>query len=212
MSENTPGAYDAIVIGAGHNGLVAAAYLAKAGLRTAVFEARQVVGGAAVTEELWPGFKISRCAYVNSLFRPEIVRDLQLASRGFEMIPRSPSSFTPFPDGRYLMLGPDKKLVHDEISKFSTGDAANYPKYEAFLEEIAALLEPLMAMVPPNPARLTLADLSEYGKFGWKHGAKIKRNWSDIFRLLTGSGTDLLNEWFESEQLKVTLATDAIIG
>src|SRR5262245_16261361 len=174
MVENTIDRYDAIVIGAGHNGLVAAAYLGKAGLRTAVFEARHVVGGAAVTEELWPGFKISRCAYVNSLFRPEIVRDLQLKSRGFEMIPRSPSSFTPFPDGRYLLLGPDKKLVHEEISKFSTSDAANYPKYEGFLEAIAALLEPLMSMVPPNPGRLTFADLAEYGGFGWRHGSKIK--------------------------------------
>ena len=212
MSTNAPGAYDAIVIGAGHNGLVAAAYLAKAGLRTAVFEARHVVGGAAVTEELWPGFKISRCAYVNSLFRPEIVRDLQLTSRGFEMLPRNPSSFTPFPDGRYLLLGPDKKLVHEEIAKFSTKDATNYPKYEAFLEEIADLLEPLMTMVPLNPGNLRFGDVATYGQFGFKHRSKIKDKWSDIVRMLTGSGTDLLNEWFEAEQLKVTLATDAIIG
>jgi phytoene dehydrogenase-like protein len=212
MIQNAASAYDAIIIGAGHNGLVAAAYLAKAGLKTAVFEARHVVGGAAVTEELWPGFKISRCAYVNSLFRPEIVRDLQLKSRGFEMLPRNPSSFTPFPDGRYLLLGPDKKFVQQEIAKFSTKDAENYPKYEAFLEEIAALIEPLMAMVPPNPARLTFADLTAYGQFGLKHRSKIRSKWADIVRLLTGSGTDLLNEWFESEQLKVTLATDAIIG
>lgn len=212
MSRSGAGAYDAIIIGAGHNGLVAAAYLAKAGLRTAVFEARHVVGGAAVTEELWPGFKISRCSYVNSLFRPEIVRDLELKSRGFEMLPRDPSSFTPFPDGRYLLLGPDKSLVHREIAKFSAKDAEVYPKYEAFLEEIAGVLEPLMSMVPPNPARLTFGDLTAYGEFGFKHRSVIKHKWSDIFRLLTGSGTDLLNAWFESEQLKVTLATDAIIG
>src|ERR1051325_10745811 len=98
--------YDVIVVGAGHNGLVAAAYLAKAGLKTAVFEARHVVGGAAVTEEIWPGFKVSRCSYVNSLFRPEIIRDLNLKRFGFEMLPRNPSSFTPFPDKRYLLLGP----------------------------------------------------------------------------------------------------------
>jgi phytoene dehydrogenase-like protein len=212
MSKTSAGAFDAIVIGAGHNGLVAAAYLAKAGLRTAVFEARHVVGGAAVTEELWPGFKISRCSYVNSLFRPEIVRDLDLKSRGFEMLPRNPSSFTPFPDGRYLLLGPDKNLVHREIAKFSTKDAEAYPRYEAFLEEIAAILEPLMAMVPPNPGKLSFRDLAVYGEFGLKHRAKIKHKWADIMRLLTGSGTDLLNAWFESEQLKVTLATDAIIG
>lgn len=212
MSRNNVSVYDAIVIGAGHNGLVSAAYLAKAGLKVAVFEARHVVGGAAVTEEIWPGFRISRCSYVNSLFRPEIVRDLELGKRGFEMLPRSPSSFTPFPDGRYLLLGPDKQLVHSEISKFSPKDAESYPKYEAFLDEIAQVLEPIMAMTPPNPGKLTFGDLTAYGGFGLRNRETIRRNWGDIVRLLTGAGTDLLNEWFESEQLKVTLATDAIIG
>lgn len=212
MSRNNASVYDAIIIGAGHNGLVSAAYLAKAGLKVAVFEARHVVGGAAVTEEIWPGFRISRCSYVNSLFRPEIVRDLELGKRGFEMLPRSPSSFTPFPDGRYLLLGPDKKLVHSEISKFSPKDAESYPKYEAFLDKIAQVLEPIMAMTPPNPGKLTFGDLTSYGGFGLRNRKTIRRNWGDIVRLLTGAGTDLLNEWFESEQLKVTLATDAIIG
>src|SRR5262245_46582757 len=212
MVENTVDRYDAIVIGAGHNGLVAAAYLGKAGLKTAVFEARHVVGGAAVTEELWPGFKISRCSYVNSLFRPDIVHDLELRKRGFEMLPRNPSSFTPFPDGRYLMLGPDKDMVHREISKFSPKDAETYPRYEAFLEEIAEVVEPLMGMVPFNPGKLTLDDFLAYGKLGLKNRSKIKEKWAETVRLLTGAGTDLLNEWFESEQLKVTLATDAIIG
>src|SRR5688572_9549372 len=210
MSGNS--SYDAIVIGAGHNGLVSAAYLAKAGLKTAVFEARHVVGGAAVTEELWPGFKISRCSYVNSLFRPDIVSDLDLKRRGFEMLPRNPSSFTPFPDGRYLLLGPDKNLVRSEISKFSSKDADNYPKYEAVLTEIAEVLEPMMTLVPPNPGKLPFHDLMTYGAFGLRNRSKIRSNWAEIQRLLTGSGTDLLNEWFESEQLKVTLATDAIIG
>jgi phytoene dehydrogenase-like protein len=205
-------AYDAIVVGAGHNGLVAAAYLAKAGLKTAVFEARHVVGGAAVTEELWPGFKVSRCAYVNSLFQPEIVRDLELKKHGFEMLPRNPSSFTPFPDGRYLMLGPDQDLVRREISKFSKADAEAYPRYEAAIEQIAAVLEPMMAMVPPNPGQLGLGDLWDYGAFGLRHRATLKKKWPDVVRVLTGSGTDLLDGWFESEQLKVTLATDAVIG
>src|SRR5262245_60325326 len=169
MTTTSKSSYDAIVIGAGHNGLVTAAYLGKAGLRTAVFEARHVVGGAAVTEEIWPGFKVSRCAYVNSLFRPEIVRDLDLKKRGFEMLPRNPSSFTPFPNGQYLLLGPDKNLVHREISKFSTKDAESYPRYEALLEEIAQVLEPIMAMTPPNPGKLTFGDVATYGKFGLKN-------------------------------------------
>src|ERR1700756_5484396 len=100
MSSN----YDIIVIGAGHNGLDTAAYLAKAGRKVLVLERREVLGGACVTEELWPGFKVSTAAYVNSLLRPEIIRDLDLKKYGFAMLPRSPSSFTPYPDGRYLMM------------------------------------------------------------------------------------------------------------
>ena len=118
-----PHTVDVIVIGAGHNGLVAAAYLAKAGQRVLVLERRKLVGGCAVTEERWPGFQVSTAAYVNSLFRPDIVRDLDLARHGFTMLPRSPSSFTPLPDGRSLLMGPDKALTHKEVSKFSRRDA-----------------------------------------------------------------------------------------
>src|SRR5438874_9650268 len=135
---------DAIVIGAGHNGLVTAAYLAKAGRKVLVLERRDVLGGACVTEELWPGFKVSTAAYVNSLLRPEIIRDLELKKYGFEMIPRSPSSFTPFPDGRYLMMGPDRELTLKEIAKFSAKDAEHYPKYEDMLTRVADFLEPML--------------------------------------------------------------------
>src|SRR5579883_1630038 len=129
--------YDIIIIGAGHNGLVTAAYLAKAGYKVLVLERRELVGGCCITEELWPGFKVSTAAYVNSLLRPEIIRDLELKKYGFEMLPRSPSSFTPFPDGRYLMLGPDKDMTRREVSKFSSKDAEVLPKYEAMLERVA---------------------------------------------------------------------------
>src|SRR5437763_17079514 len=114
-----PSHYDVIIIGAGHNGLVTAAYLARAGYRVLVLERRDIIGGCCITEELWPGFKVSTAAYVNSLLRPEIIRDLDLKSHGFEMLPRSPSSFTPFPDGRYLMMGPDKEMRHRESANFS---------------------------------------------------------------------------------------------
>ena len=114
-----PNTYDAIIIGAGHNGLVTAAYLARAGRKVLVLERRDVLGGCCITEELWPGFKVSTAAYVNSLLRPEIIRDLDLKKYGFEMLPRSPSSFTPFPDGRYLMMGPDREMTLREIAKFS---------------------------------------------------------------------------------------------
>src|SRR5579871_1418537 len=117
--------FDTIIIGAGHNGLVTAAYLARAGQRVLVLEKRHVLGGCSVTEEVWPGYKVSTAAYVNSLFRPEIIRDLELKKHGFEMLPRSPSSFTPFPDGRYLMMGPDRDMTRKEVAKFSTKDADN---------------------------------------------------------------------------------------
>src|SRR3954447_22860484 len=115
--------HDAIIIGGGHNGLTAAAYLARAGRSVLVLERRLVLGGACVTEEVFPGCKVSTAAYVNSLLRPEIIHDLDLKRHGFEMLPRSPSSFTPFPDGRSLLMGPDAKLTHEEVSKFSARDA-----------------------------------------------------------------------------------------
>src|SRR5438876_8111565 len=126
--------YDAIIIGAGHNGLVTAAYLARAGRKVLVLERRELVGGCAVTEELWPGFKVSTASYVNSLFRPEIIRDLELKRYGFAMLRRDPSSFTPLPDGRSLLMGPDKDLTRREVSKFSAKDAEALPRYEALLE------------------------------------------------------------------------------
>src|SRR5262245_26467100 len=151
--------HDVIIIGGGHNGLTAAAYLAKAGKKVLVLERRHVLGGACTTEEVWPGFKVSTAAYVNSLLRPEIIRELDLKKYGFQMLPRNPSSFTPFPDGRYLLLGPDPKLNHAEVSKFSTRDAENLPKYEAMLLRAAEFLEPLLDMTPPNPFSWNPADL-----------------------------------------------------
>src|SRR3989440_877075 len=143
--------FDVIIIGAGHNGLVTAAYLARAGRKVLVLERRELVGGACVTEELWPGYKVSTAAYVNSLLRPEIIRDLELKRHGFELLPRSPSSFTPFPDGRYLIMGPDPDLNRREVGKFSARDAEALPRYEKMLERIAEFLEPMLMQAPPDP-------------------------------------------------------------
>src|ERR1700738_775994 len=139
-----PNWYDAIIIGAGHNGLVTACYLAKAGWKVVVLERRYLVGGACVTEETFPGFKVSTAAYVNSLFRKEIIRDLRLADHGFAVLERNPSSFTPFPDGRSLLMGPDTQQTLREIAKFSVRDAENYPKYNAMLERVADVIEPTL--------------------------------------------------------------------
>src|SRR3989440_5564732 len=146
----TAGSYDVIIIGAGHNGLVTAAYLARAGWRVLVLERRELVGGACVTEELWPGVKVSTASYVNSLLRPEIIRDLELQRHGFELLPRNPSSFTPFPDGRYLLLGPDTELVRRQVAKLSRRDAERLPQYAAMLERVAAFIDPTLLAAPPD--------------------------------------------------------------
>ena len=205
------GSYDAIIIGAGHNGLVTACYLARAGWKVLVLERRHVVGGACVTEEIFPGFKVSTAAYVNSLFRQEIIRDLRLADYGFAQLERNPSSFSPFADGRYLLLGPDMALNRSEIAKFSVRDAENYPKYEAMLERVAQVIEPTLLMRPPNVLRPGWRDLWNLFRIG-QGFRKMGAGMSEALEVLTGPARTILDRWFESEQLKATLATDAIIG
>ena len=203
--------YDAVIVGAGHNGLVAAAYLARAGRTVLVLERRPLVGGCVVTEEPWPGFKVSTASYVNSLFRPEIIRDLDLKRHGFAMIPRSPSSFTPLPDGRSLLMGPDKAMTHREVSKFSTKDADNLPKFEAMLERIAAFIEPTLLETPPDPWSSSPRSLARLAKLAWKFRA-LGADGRAAVEILTGAANPILDRWFESEALKATLSTDAIIG
>ena len=203
--------YDLIIVGGGHNALVTAAYVARAGVKVLVLERRELLGGACVTEELWPGYKVSTAAYVNSLLRPEIIRDLDLKRHGFKMLPRNPSSFTPFPDGRSLMLGPNKAMTHREISKFSAKDADALPKYEAMLERVAAFIEPTLMQTPPSPWSFNPRNLLQLAKLGLGF-ARLGTDGQKAIEILTGAATPILDRWFESEQLKVTLATDAIIG
>jgi phytoene dehydrogenase-like protein len=203
--------YDAIVVGAGHNGLVTAGYLTRAGLRVLVLERRHVVGGACVTEEVFAGFKVSTAAYVNSLFHKAIVRDLKLAAYGYEVLVRDPSSFTPLPDGRSLLMGPDADLTRKEIAKFSVRDAERYPRYEAMLERVAAVVEPTLTMAPPDLLKPRLGDLRTLLSLG-RAFRRLGDDAGEAVEILTGAARPILDRWFESEELKATLATDAIIG
>ena len=203
--------YGAIIVGGGHNGLVAACYLARSNRSVLVLERRYIVGGACVSEETFPGFKVSTAAYVNSLFRPEIIRDLRLRDYGFELIERNPSSFSPFLDGRYLMLGPDNAANLREIAKFSRKDADNYPQYEAMLERVASVIEPTLLQAPPNVAKPTIADLFKMAPLGRRLG-KLGASMGEAIEILSGAARPILDRWFESEQVKAPLATDAIIG
>jgi phytoene dehydrogenase-like protein len=221
-SPTTRRSYDCLIIGGGHNGLVAAAYLARAGKSVCVLERRHVLGGCANTEELWPGFKISTAAYVISLFLPEIIRELRLKQYGLNILPRNPSSFTPLIDGRSLTMGPDERATCREIAKFSERDAEQYPSYLRLLERVAAALEPLLSKAAPDPLPLP----AEWRKVGvakrLRDGGKLLellqtanrlgRDLPDAFELLTGAARPILERWFEAEVLRSTLATDAIIG
>jgi phytoene dehydrogenase-like protein len=200
-----------IVIGGGHNGLVCAAYLARAGADVTLLERRDVLGGACVTEELWPGYRISRAAYVVSLFRPRIARELELERHGLELLRRSPSSFTPLPDGRSLVLGADAALNQAEIARFSERDAEAFPRYEALLEHIAGAIEPTLDVPPPDLAIRGPRDLIPWWRAA-RAALRLRRELPHASRILLGSARDLLCEWFDSEPLRSTLATDAVIG
>ena len=207
--------YDSVIVGGGHNGLVAAAYLARAGLTTCVLERRDRIGGAAVTEEIVPGYRFSRASYVNSLLRPEIIQELALRRHGFELLPRDPSSFTPTLDGRSLLLGTDSKSNYIEISKFSTRDAEAFAGYEALLDRCARFIEPTLDRPPPDlessswiDRSSSLIELSQLGLRALKLGPDLPR----FLEILTAPAAKIITRWFESEPLRGTLATDALIG
>ncbi|MEX2118813.1 MAG: NAD(P)/FAD-dependent oxidoreductase [Pirellulales bacterium] len=214
--------FDCVIIGGGHNGLVAAAYLAKAGKTVCVLERRHVLGGAATTEELWPGYKVSTAAYVVSLLLPEIIRELRLAYYGLVILPRSPSSFTPLEDGRSLLMGTEPGLNVSQIAQFNQRDAAAYPRYEGLLERVAETLEPLLSQSAPDPLplpaswrRIGLAKRGRDAAALWRMYRAMGQLGDELpeaLELLAGSARTILDRWFESDVLKATLATDAIIG
>jgi phytoene dehydrogenase-like protein len=207
--------YDAIVVGGGHNGLVAAAYLAKAGARTIVLESRHKTGGAATTESPWPEapeFKVTRLSYVMSLMPPTIIRDLQLDRRGYKVYPMGPY-YQAFPEGGSIQIfADDSKRNHEEIAKWSKKDADVMPKWDAWLGGLADVLGPLLMQVPPNVGSKSPSELAHLLRLAWRHKGLDVRTIGDVTRLMAMSISDLLDDWFESPQVKASLAINGVIG
>jgi len=203
--------YDAIVIGGGHNGLVTAAYLARAGKKVLVLERRHVLGGAAVTEEVFPGFRFSVCSYVVSLLRPEIIRELDLPRHGLEILPLD-GTFTPMPSGDHLWRMGDHARTRREIYRHSPTDAEAYDEYAKAMVEMARFVKPILSMVPPDPFSLDLPGFSRLFDLGNRFRALSRTNQHNLVQLMTMSAADMLDQWFETDVLKATMSASGIIG
>ncbi len=204
--------YDAIIIGGGHNGLVTAAYLARAGRRVLVLERREILGGCAVTEEIWPGYKVSTGAYLTSLMQERIVRDLELERHGYKVDAKDPAFFSVFPDGRHFFMWQDRGKTLGEIAKFSKRDAEVYPAYEDQLERLSQVVEDLLLTIPPQFPPKGLGDAVDYLKLAGRMRGLSPRHMVALVKIFTQSAAEFLDEWFESDEVKVTLATDGVIG
>jgi phytoene dehydrogenase-like protein len=203
--------YDAIIIGGGHNGLVNAAYLARAGKKVLVLERRQVLGGAAVTEEVFPGFKISVCSYVVSLLRPEIIRELDLPRHGLEILPLD-GTLTPMPNGDYLWRVNDHAKTRREIARHSRLDAEAYDEYGQAMAKMAKFVKPILSMVPPDPTKLSYSELSKLLFLGRRFQSLPGPDKYNQVQLMTMSAADFLDQWFETDVLKATMSASGIIG
>lgn len=204
--------YDAIVIGGGHNGLVAAAYLAKAGKKTLVLEKRYLVGGASVTEEVFPGFKFTVFSYVVSLFRPEIIRDLNLPAHGLTILPLE-STLTPTYDGRdHLYRDGDHYQTLRNIARFSPRDADAYDEYARYMYFMAKAVRYILGIIPPDPTTLSPKDMMGLLDMARHFLALSQDQLYVLAKLMTMSAADFVEQWFESEPLKATLSASGIIG
>lgn len=203
---------DAIIVGAGHNGLVAAAYLAGAGRKVLVLEGRELVGGCCVTEEVWPGYKVSTAAYLTSLLQERIINDLDLPRFGYRVDAKDPAFFSAFPDDRHLFMWQDEAKTLAELAKFSRHDAEVFPEYETYLERLAQVVEGLLLTMPPEFPPHGIGDFIDYLKLAGRLRKLNAREMTGLVKIFTQSASEFLDEWFESEQVKVTLATDGVIG
>jgi len=203
--------YDAILVGGGHNGLVCAAYLAKAGKKVLVLERRHVLGGAAVSEEVTPGFTYSVCSYVVSLLRPWIIRDLQLPRFGLDLVPLE-SSFLPLPDGRSMCRWSDAELSREEVSAFSRRDAEALDEFSRAMSLIGRFVRPIIDSAAPDPTSWNPSELLSLLRLG-RHFADAQVDQMELrLKLLTMSAVDFLDEWFEAEELKAPMSVSGIIG
>jgi len=203
--------YDAIVVGGGHNGLVCAAYLARAGQRVLLLERRQRVGGAAATEEVWPGFRVSILSYVVSLLRPAIVSELQLARFGYHVYPLDPAYFMPFPDGRSLLYWEDLERAQAEIAKFSSHDAAALAEYDREIGRLVAVVRPLLDRIPPSVRPRSPAELVDALGLT-RHLFRHRREMAALVDIMTMSVADYLDQWFEDDSVKGALCPGGVIG
>jgi phytoene dehydrogenase-like protein len=203
--------YDAIVIGGGHNGLVTACYLARAGRKVLVLERRHVLGGAAVTEEVFPGFQFSVCSYVVSLLRPEIIRELELPRHGLEILPLD-GTFTPMPNGDHLLRTSDHGLTRREIARHSPLDAEAYDEYAKAMVEMAHFVKPILSLVPPDPLGFDPMGFAQLLELGQGFRALPRAAQRNLVLLMTTSAVDLLDRWFETDVLKATMSASGIIG
>ena len=202
---------DALIIGGGHNGLVCAFYLAKAGMNVRILEARDVIGGAAVTEEFHPGFRNSTASYTVSLLQPKIIADMGLVERGYTVIERPKSNFLPLGNGQYLLVGGGLDATQDEICKFSEKDAEKLPAYYDMLETAASVLRDLALQIPPN-SRSGAASLLAAIQQGRRFAKLTPLEQHLVIKLFTLSARELLDQWFQSDAIKAAFGFDAIVG
>jgi phytoene dehydrogenase-like protein len=210
LTTASPPRYDAVIVGGGHNGLTCACYLAAGGLKVAVFERRGVVGGAAVTEEFYPGFRNSTASYTVSLLHPKVISDLRLAEHGLKIVERPLANFLPLPGG-YLKVGGGLASTQSEVARFSRRDAEALPAYYAMLDRVADVVRSLLLETPPNVGG-GAHDLVQ----AWKAGRKLKKldlaERRDLLDLFAKSAGDVLDQWFESEPIKAAFGFDAVVG